>query len=127
MKNPIQPVYKDSKGIVRFKENAIVQYLLKNSGIGLNTIAALDVSQTDKEQFDQLTGWSLSGFGDISSTSDETYGAAWLMYETGVTGEQAELQYYKTKLREVQEKMANAIGCLYGMAPEDLLERIGEL
>jgi hypothetical protein len=61
---------------LRFKANAIVRHLLDNGGIDLNAIAMLSFSQEDREQFAQLIGYSLSGFGELSYVSDETYNAA---------------------------------------------------
>ncbi len=71
--HPIQPLLRDEHGTVRFKENAIVRYLLDNGGIDLNKLATLPFSQNDREQFAQLIGYSLSGFGDLSYVSDRTY------------------------------------------------------
>lgn len=62
-KHPIQPLYKSESGVVRFKPNAIVQYLLDNGGISMNDIACLDFSREDREQFAQLIGYSHSGAG----------------------------------------------------------------
>ena len=75
-RHPIQPLVKDERGIVRFKKNNIVCYLLDNGGLDLNQIAMLDFSQEDHEQFAQLIGYSLGGFGELSYVSDETYNAA---------------------------------------------------
>jgi hypothetical protein len=71
--HPIQPLYLDKNGVLRFKENAIVRFLLDNGPHDLNTLALEKFSQEDEEQFAQLIGYSLSGFGDLSYVSDETY------------------------------------------------------
>lgn len=76
MKHPIQPLDLDEHGTLRFKANAIVRHLLDNGGIDLNAIAMMEFSQEDREQFAQLIGYSLSGFGELSYVSDETYSAA---------------------------------------------------
>ena len=73
MQHPVQPLYKDKIGIVRFKGNAIVRFLLENGGYDMNKLAIMDFSDEDREQFAQLIGYSLSGFGDLSYVSDETY------------------------------------------------------
>lgn len=72
-KQPMQPLYKDNEGIVRFRENAIVQYLLDAGPFNMNQLAMMPFRQEDKEQFAQLIGYSLSGFGDLSYVSDKTY------------------------------------------------------
>lgn len=75
-RHPLQPLIKSSSGLPRFKENAIVRHLLDHSGIDLNQIARLEFSQDDQEQFAQLIGYSLIGFGTLSYVSDATYAAA---------------------------------------------------
>lgn len=80
MKQPMQPLYKDDHGVVRFQENAIVRYLLDRSTAGyktdLNDLAIIPFEQDDQEQFAQLIGYSLSGYGELSYVSDESYGTA---------------------------------------------------
>jgi hypothetical protein len=76
VKHPTQPLDVDEHGTLRFKSNAIVRHLLDHGGIDLNALAVMDFSQEDREQFAQLIGYSLSGFGELSYVSDETYDAA---------------------------------------------------
>lgn len=76
MHHPIQPLETDKNGITRFKPNQIVQHLINNGSIGLEQIARLEFPQNDREQFAQLIGNSLSGFGDLPYVSSETYEAA---------------------------------------------------
>ena len=104
MKNPIQPLEKDSHGVLRFKENKIVRYLLDNGGITLNDLATMDFSQDDSEQFAQLIGYSLSGFGELSYVSDETYWAAQI-----VKDKNNELISRNNALREENRELKNKI------------------
>ena len=76
MQHPIQPLLKDDNGVLRFKQNAIVKYLLDAGPFDMNKLLMLPFSQEDQEQFAQLIGYSLSGFGDLSYVSDETYNLA---------------------------------------------------
>lgn len=76
MKFPMQPLAKDGQGVVRFRQNAIVSYLLDNGGIDLNRIGLLGFSDEDATQFAQLIGYSLSGFHELSYVSDEDAHAA---------------------------------------------------
>lgn len=69
MRNPIQPVVIAKDGIIRFKKNEIVSYLLDNGGIDLNQIAIQEFSDDDREQFAQLIGYSISGYGDLPYAS----------------------------------------------------------
>jgi len=75
-KHPVQPVMKDSFGTLRFKKNEIVCFLLDHGPFDMNKLACLPFSQEDYEQFAQLIGYSLSGFGDLSYVSDETHNRA---------------------------------------------------
>ena len=74
-KHPTQPLEQDSKGILRFKKNAIVRFLLDASPYDLNKLALMNFSQEDREQFAQLIGYDLSGFGELPYVSDETWNA----------------------------------------------------
>lgn len=117
MKHPIQPLEKDTRGTPRFKSNAIVEYLLKEGPFDLNHLACQKFNAEDREQFAQLIGYSLGGFGELSYVSDETYAAAEKMYEQGVTELEArnaalreELDTLKAGLRERVERLAELVG-----------------
>jgi hypothetical protein len=73
MEHPVQPLIEDSEGVVRFKPNALVQFLLDNGPFDLNELQQRSFSREDWEQFAQLIGWSLSGFADLPYVSDATY------------------------------------------------------
>jgi hypothetical protein len=75
-KNAVQPLVKDVHGRNRFKENMIVTFLLDNGGFDLNKLAMMDFSDNDREQFAQLIGYSLDGYGMLSYVTDETYNQA---------------------------------------------------
>ena len=75
-KHPIQPIVTDENGIFRFKSNKIVQFLLDNGGFDMNDLAMMDFADNDREQFAQLIGYSVSGFGSLSYVSDEAYDKA---------------------------------------------------
>lgn len=71
----MQPIIKDAQGIIRFKENKLVRALLDESqrrGFGLNELAMKPFSQADWEQFNQLIGYSLCGYHELSFVSDES-------------------------------------------------------
>lgn len=76
-KNPMQPLVKlHPNGVVRFKENALVQYLLRNGGIDLNRLALVEASQEDRMQFAQLIGYTLCGYHELSYVTDASARAA---------------------------------------------------
>lgn len=74
--NPQQPLVIAKDGVVRFKQNKIVEYLLENGGIDMNHLALKNFSQEDREQFAQLIGCSVGDFGSLSYASDEVYTSA---------------------------------------------------
>lgn len=80
MKHPMQPIQFDAHGVIRFKPNKIVQYMLDAGGSGkkfdLNSLTIMGFSDEDFEQLAQLIGYSVSGFGSLSYASQETVDAA---------------------------------------------------
>jgi hypothetical protein len=78
-RNPMQPVINTDSGVIRFKKNKIVDELLDFAsarGFDLNFIVGKlckgDFSQDDYEQFNQLIGYSVNGFHELSNVSDAT-------------------------------------------------------
>lgn len=120
MKHPIQPIYKDKHDTYRFKENAIVNFLLTNGGFDLNKLAMMEFSIEDREQFAQLIGYSLHGFGELSFVTDETYETAERMAKQGVTEEQAQIEYLKNTLIEVKKGLKIAFVAAFQIHPNDL-------
>jgi hypothetical protein len=115
---PIQPMQKD-EGYPRFIENRIVTYLLEKGPFDLNHLAVLDFSNEEREQFAQLIGYSLGGFGELSYVSDETYGAAEKMSK-GKSEEQARIEHLETLVESLREDFKSPICELYGLNPDDL-------
>lgn len=67
---PMQPIVWDGQGVIRFQANEIVRYLLDNGGLDLNKLHGMghpapNFPREDWEQFAQLIGYSVSGFGDL--------------------------------------------------------------
>ena len=63
---PMQPVILRDR-VIRFRENALVRYLLDNGGVSLNRLAELpNIPREDWAQFAQLIGYSVSGYCDLS-------------------------------------------------------------
>lgn len=69
--HPMQGVYLDDDGVVRFRHNAIVRFLLDAGPHSMNTLALMPWSDEDREQFAQLIGYSISGAGELSYVSDD--------------------------------------------------------
>lgn len=87
--HPIQPL-EERNGVLRFKKNGIVRFLLDAGQIGLNRLAEIPFSDEDREQFAQLIGYSLSGFGELDYVSDETYEQADKAYKQAREQERTE-------------------------------------
>lgn len=126
MKHPIQPLSKDAEGVIRFKENTIVRRLLDYAqahGMGLNEIAMQVHSDDDRQQFAQLIGYSLDGYGSLRSyVSDEAYSAACQMAD-GMNESDARVAALTEKLDELREAinmLREPVARLLEMHPDDL-------
>ena len=122
---PIQPLELDDHETLRFIPNKIVQYILDNGGIDLNQIAFKaqtgdGFSQEDQEQFAQLIGYSLSGFGSLSYVSDETYESAYKMFHDEKSEIEARNEYLEETLTTVREGLRTIVPDLFGVHPADL-------
>lgn len=127
MKNPIQPLAQDNNGTLRFKENAIVRHLLdSHPSCDMNTIARMDFSKDDRQQFAQLIGYSLSGYSDLRSyVDDDAYNAAAKMAE-GLTEEQARIAALQEELDAVRRALRDPMARLFGVHPDDLGQNIDD-
>lgn len=65
-KHPIQPLSEDKNGIIRFKSNKIVEFLLERGRFDMNDLANMEFSRAVCP----------AGYGDLSYVSDESYDAA---------------------------------------------------
>jgi hypothetical protein len=124
MKNPIQPLANDAKDVLRFKENAIVRHLLDtHPACDMNKLATLDFSDDDRQQFAQLIGYSLDGYGSLASyVSDDAYTAAAHMAE-GLDERDARIVALEQKLAEVRaaaNELREPVARLLEMHPDDL-------
>lgn len=70
-KHPTQPIVLVD-GVVRFKGNEIVMRLHREGTIDLNEIDLRGVPIEDVEQFWQLLGLTVSGYGELSFIRPET-------------------------------------------------------
>jgi len=76
--HPMQEIKFDDHGVIRFRENKIVRFLLDQYKPGLNGICARfgQDKNPDYEQLMMLIGYSVSGFGDLSNVERRTINAA---------------------------------------------------
>lgn len=119
-KHPLQPIYKDTHGVLRFKANAIVEYLLDHGGVDMNKLACLDFTQEDREQFAQLIGYSLGGFSELSYVSDEAVNTAEKMAKSGQSEDAARIEYLQNELAELKSSLREPMARLFGVHPDDL-------
>lgn len=124
MKNPIQPLANDAKGVLRFKSNAIVRHLLDtHPTCNMNDIARLDFTDDDRQQFAQLIGYSLDGYGSLRSyVDDEAYSAAAYMAD-GLDERDARIAALHQKLAEMRaavDMLREPMARLLEMHPDDL-------
>jgi hypothetical protein len=85
-KHAMQPLVKDQHGRVRFKRNALVEYLLDNGGLNMNDLAMLNFPPEDRQQFAQLIGYSIEGYMELSYVMNDDAAwdaaeAAWIDFE----------------------------------------------
>lgn len=123
-RHPIQPLEVDPTGVLRFKRNRIVERLLDQGGIDMNTIAMWaakgEVSREDQEQFAQLIGYSHSGAGDLSYVSTEVLEAAAAMYEAGKSEGDARADYMRGLIDNFKVASRDALAAIFNVHPDDL-------
>ena len=115
-RHPIQPIESDASGVLRFKANKIVRYLLDKGGIGLSQIARENFSHDDRDQFHQLIGYSVSG----APISEDIRDVALRMQVTGGDACDAEREVLREKLAEVRRGLRDGVAALFGIHPDDL-------
>ncbi|MBL3825110.1 MULTISPECIES: hypothetical protein [unclassified Marinobacter] len=114
MKHPMQNI-KDG----RFVKNEIVEWLLDNGGLDMNDIAVQNFSQEDREHFAQLIGYSVSGWGELSYVSDESFAQAERM--AGSTDERdARIAALEAILEEIRKPLRQAACAAFAVHPDDL-------
>lgn len=120
-KHPIQPLRLDDHGVLRFKQNAIVRYLLDCGTTDLNKIACIPFSREDRVQFAQLIGYSLSGFSELADyVTNEDYETALLSYKKGVDSRDARIETLENELKAVKDAFREGVANLYNIHPDDL-------
>ena len=124
LRHPIQPLGHDGGGVLRFKENKIVRHLLgvaSRHGVDMSELAILDFTQEDREQFAQLIGYSLDGFGELPYVRNETYEAAALMAESPTTSHlEARLDAATNIIEALKKGLRGPIAEFFCIHPDDL-------
>jgi hypothetical protein len=86
--DPMQPIVRAPDGMLRFKKNTIVRWLVDRLPQGMNEVAILPgVTREEHSQLAQLIGYSLSGYSELSYVTDEEYARARAMADLVEAGE----------------------------------------
>jgi hypothetical protein len=64
-KQPMQPIVVADDGVVRFQANKVIEWIVDSGKVSLDDVAMLKVPVGDKEQFWQMLGYSVSGYGGL--------------------------------------------------------------
>lgn len=126
MRHPTQPLEEDSEGIMRFKENNIVRWMLDNSmridgsPMDLNVLAMQDFKRNDREQFAQLIGYSLCGFSELSYVSNEGYNIADVMQANNNDPLRAENEALRNELTELRQRVKEMAVISFNIHEDDL-------
>jgi len=114
----------DDHGVLRFQENKIVSFLLEFArahGTTLNELAMMQFSKEDWQQFSQLHGYSLSGYGDLSYVDDVSYATAERMHDDPeLSDKDARIQSLESVLANIKDGLREPIAELFGVHPNDL-------
>jgi len=124
LKNPIQPLGRDAKGVTRFKANKIVQHLLDtHPACDMNKLATMDFTDDDRQQFAQLIGYSLSGYCSLSSYVDDAAYYAAANVADGMSEKDALIAGLEQKLAELRasvDMLREPVARLLEMHPDYL-------
>lgn len=118
--HPVQPLEKDQKGVLRFKPNQIVCYLLDKGPYDLNQIAGLNFSGEDEQQFAQLIGYSLSGYGSLFYVNQYAYDVA--VEQTSSEKEELHnrIAILEEKIQNIKNDLREPMADLFEICSEDL-------
>lgn len=127
MKHPMQPIEKDNKGVLRFKSNAIIDYLWSKGLIDLNAIATMNFNKEDRQQLAQLLGYSLDGYSSLNYVTDQDYATAITMSEEPLSEDEeplsedkARIQVLENMLSSLRDSLRQPMAYLFGIHPDDL-------
>lgn len=125
--HPVQDLHLDETGVVRFRENKIVDDLLEFAtprGFDLNHIARSNYSRHDQVQFAQLIGYSLGGFSELQRyVTDEDYAVAEAKYKSNNNlSEVEQLEVRNKTLRTALKDLRQGVMKLADNIPWDQIE-----
>lgn len=122
-KHPIQPTEVDGHGVLRFKKNPIVDFLVEQYGLNAlrNTFSDQRYgshTEDDWDQLNQLQGYSVSG----CPLSDETIRSVATASSEGECPKDAMIKELQRQLKEARDGMRIGVASLFEIHPDDLKE-----
>ena len=121
LKHPFQPVYKDDNGTLRFKGNAIVEWLISEGSLNMNAIAKKTFSREDRAHFAQLIGYSVYGWSELGYVNNNDYDTIReIIDNTELSSKDAELEMLRKKIRTLTGLIRDLTCKVFNIAPEDL-------
>ncbi len=86
----------------------------------MNDLAIIPFDNEDREQFAQLIGYSLSGYGSLSYVSNDSYDTAAYMETNGDNELVAENKVLKEELTELRRHVKEMAVIAFNVHPDDL-------
>jgi hypothetical protein len=120
-RQPIQPIVTDDKGVLRFKENVLVRYLLEHGGLNMNDLARVECADEDRQQFAQLIGYSIDGYSELSYVDDEAFSVACRMM-VGASEQEARDDEMKERIEAAKDACRSLVRGLFGVDLDDVME-----
>jgi len=115
-----QPLYTDNRGILRFKENDVILYLLHKSGITIEQVASLPFSNEDKIQFVQLIGIDIVAFEFLPFVTSDLFNAYMIMNSDSTSSEESRIRSLEIELSALRAMLREPISRLYDIDPDIL-------
>lgn len=149
-RHPMQQIVKDDNGVIRFRRNAIVEFLLlqgsdRGDAFGqptpgrpphtrlvpgaanLNDLAEKDFPAEDWEQFYQLIGYSIDGFCELSRVGEATKDVAYDVGRSVMAGKTPDdprdkmIWQLERKLQQLRDHFRKGVCLLYGIHPDSTI------
>lgn len=86
----------------------------------MNALTQMDFTDDDREQFAQLIGYSLSGYGDLSYVSNESFEVAFAIAEKGLSEKDAMIATLQEELASLRAALREPMAKLYRVHPDEL-------
>lgn len=120
---PIQPTHTDHNGTLRFRQNRVVRYLLDHGGLDMSKLhlaEELSDCAEDWQQFAQLIGYSVYGFGTLPYVDTDTYGTVVKMVTENILEKDAKIAYLEGQLHTVKAALRQLVPQIFDVHPDSL-------